>query len=109
MLNLYIGPMFAKWRWPLDDATLQIKVKWIMSRPIHTISPQTPLAAIMSRYVPVSRASFACCRSTGKNGLLWCLPDKLIHKNKRHWYYSVSIMGIFLRPIIYGLLSGKDT
>ena len=45
LLNPYIGPVFAKWRWPLDDATLQIKVK---CRPIHTISLQTPLAAIMS-------------------------------------------------------------
>ncbi len=31
----------------MDDATLQIRVKWIMSRPVHIISPQTPLAAIM--------------------------------------------------------------
>lgn len=49
----YLLPMFAKWRRPLDDATLKIRIKWIMSRPAHTIKPQTPLAAIvehMSRF-----------------------------------------------------------
>ena len=43
----YLRPQFAKWRRPLDDATLQIKVRWIMSEPVHTIRPQTSLAAIM--------------------------------------------------------------
>jgi len=47
-ISPYLRPVFAKWRRPLDDATLQIRVKWIMSRLVHTISPQTPLAAIMS-------------------------------------------------------------
>ncbi len=47
-ISPYLRPVFAKWRRPLDDATLQIRVKWIMSRIVHTISPQTPLAAIMS-------------------------------------------------------------
>jgi len=43
----YLRPVFAKWRRPQDDATLQIKVKWIMSRPVHIISPYTPLTVIM--------------------------------------------------------------
>lgn len=38
-LSSYLRSEFAKLRWPLDDATLQIKVKWIMSRPIRTIKP----------------------------------------------------------------------
>ena len=46
-LSPYLRPEFAKWRRPLDDATLQLKVKWIMSRPVHIIRPQTPLATIM--------------------------------------------------------------
>jgi len=46
-ISPYLRPMFAKWRRPMDDATLQIKIKWIMSRPVHIIKPQTPLAAIM--------------------------------------------------------------
>ncbi|UCF42830.1 MAG: CBS domain-containing protein [Planctomycetota bacterium] len=46
-LSPYLQPMFAKWRRPLDDATLQIKIKWIMTRTIRTVNPDTPLAAIM--------------------------------------------------------------
>jgi len=46
-MSPYLQPIFAKWRRPLDDATLKIRIKWIMSRPVHTIKPQTPLATIM--------------------------------------------------------------
>jgi len=47
-LSPYLRPEFAKWRRPLDDATLKLKSKWIMSRPVHIIGPQTLLAVIMS-------------------------------------------------------------
>jgi CBS-domain-containing membrane protein len=46
-LSPYLRSLFAKWRRPLDDATLKIKIKWIMSRPVRTIKPQTPLVTIM--------------------------------------------------------------
>ena len=46
-MSPYLQPIFAKWRRPLDDATLKIRIKWIMSRPVHTIKPETSLAAIM--------------------------------------------------------------
>jgi CBS domain-containing protein len=46
-LSPYLRSLFAKWRRPLDEATLKIKIKWIMSRPVRTIQPQTPLSAIM--------------------------------------------------------------
>ena len=46
-VSIYLRPVFAKWRQPLDDATLQIKIKWIMSRPVHTIKPDATLAAVM--------------------------------------------------------------
>ncbi|MBA7703391.1 hypothetical protein ES703_112176 [subsurface metagenome] len=46
-ISPYLRPVFAKWRRPLDDATLQIKIKWIMSRPVRTVKPDTSLAAIM--------------------------------------------------------------
>jgi len=45
----YLLPTFAKWRRPLDDATLNIRIKWIMSSPVHTIKPQTPLTTIMEQ------------------------------------------------------------
>jgi CBS domain-containing protein len=44
-VSVYLRPMFAKWRRNEDDATLGIKVKWIMSRPVRTIRPDTTLAA----------------------------------------------------------------
>jgi len=46
-LSPYLRPIFAKWRRPSDEATLQIKLKWIMSRPVRTIKPQTSLAAVI--------------------------------------------------------------
>jgi len=46
-LSPYLRSIFAKWRRPLDDATLKIKIKWIMSRPVRTVRPQTPLATLM--------------------------------------------------------------
>ena len=59
-LSVYLKPMFAKWRRPTDDATLQIRIKWIMTRPVRTIKPDTSLTAIMenmcqlgSRCLPV--------------------------------------------------------
>jgi len=45
--SIYLRPIFAKWHGPGDDATLQIKLKWIMSRPVRTIRPDAPLAAII--------------------------------------------------------------
>lgn len=46
-MSPYLQPIFTKWRRPLDDATLKIRVKWIMSRPVRRIKPETPLVAIM--------------------------------------------------------------
>ncbi|MFH1718914.1 MAG: CBS domain-containing protein [Planctomycetota bacterium] len=46
-ISPYLRSVFAKWRRPLDDATLKIKVKWIMSRPVRTVTPETSLAAVM--------------------------------------------------------------
>jgi CBS domain-containing protein len=46
-MSIYLRPIFAKWHRPIDEATLQIKLKWIMSRPVRTIKPETPLATIM--------------------------------------------------------------
>lgn len=46
-ISPYLRPMFAKWRRPMDDATLQIRIKWIMRKPVRTISPQMSLATII--------------------------------------------------------------
>jgi len=46
-MSPYLRPMFGKWRRHSDDATLQIRLKWIMSRPVRTTRPDTPLATIL--------------------------------------------------------------
>jgi CBS domain-containing protein len=46
-LSPYLRPMFAKWRRREDDATLSIKIKWIMSRPVRTVSSQTTLGGVI--------------------------------------------------------------
>ena len=43
----YLRSIFSKWRRPLDDATLNIRIKWIMSRPVHTIKSDTNIIKIM--------------------------------------------------------------
>ncbi len=48
-LSPYLRSIFAKWRRPLDDATLQIRIKWIMSKTFNSIQPDTPLTEIMER------------------------------------------------------------
>ena len=48
-MSPYLRPTFGKWRRPLDDATLRIKVKWIMSAPLTTIAADAPLSAIMEQ------------------------------------------------------------
>ncbi len=45
--SIYLRPIFSKWRRPQDDATLQIKVKWIMTRPVRTLRPDASLAVMM--------------------------------------------------------------
>ena len=52
-MSPYLRPLFAKWRRPEDDATLGIKIKWVMSRPVRTVTPDATLASMvesMSRY-----------------------------------------------------------
>lgn len=52
-ISPYLRPMFAKWRRSEDDATLGIKIKWIMSRPVRTVKPDTSLGSMiesMRRY-----------------------------------------------------------
>ena len=48
-LSPYLRSIFAKWRRPLDDATLQIRVKWIMGKTFNSIQPDTPLTEIMEK------------------------------------------------------------
>lgn len=46
-ISPYTRSVFAHWRRPLDDATLQIRIKWFMSRPVHTIRPDASMIDVM--------------------------------------------------------------
>ena len=65
-LSIYLKPMFAKWRSPTDDATLQIKIKWVMSRPVQTIKPDTTVAAIMEN---MRQSGLRCLPVVDKQGV----------------------------------------
>ena len=49
-MSPYLRPIFSKWHRFQDDATLQIKVKWIMSKSVHTIKIDTPLEKILETF-----------------------------------------------------------
>jgi CBS domain-containing protein len=43
----YMRAVFAHMKRPLDDASLQIRIKWFMSRPVHTVGPQATLETVI--------------------------------------------------------------
>ena len=45
-ISPYLQEMFAQWRRPLDVATLQIRLKWVMSKPVYTIHPDASLGVL---------------------------------------------------------------
>ena len=46
-ISPYLRPVFAKWHTPADDATLNIKIQWIMSRPVKSVRPDAPMSVAM--------------------------------------------------------------
>jgi predicted transcriptional regulator len=62
----FLRPKFAKWRRPLDDASLQIKVKWIMSSPVRTIRSQTPLVDIIKVMTQHKKLALTVMSKQGK-------------------------------------------
>ena len=65
-MSPYLKPIFAKWRRPLDDATLQIRAKWIMSRPVYTVKPTTQLASIIESMRRIGRRALPVVDEEGK-------------------------------------------
>jgi len=65
-VSVYLRPVFAKWHRPLDDATLKIKVKWIMSRPVHVIKGETTLYSIIDNMRQCSQRAFPVVDEDGK-------------------------------------------
>jgi CBS domain-containing membrane protein len=65
-LSPYLRPEFAKWRKPSDDASLKIRIKWIMSSPVNTINLETPLAEIMENMCQSGRRALPVVDQQGK-------------------------------------------
>ena len=65
-LSPYLRPVFAKWRRPADDATLNIKIKWIMSRPVRTVGPNTTLAVMMEQMCQFGGRCLPVVETSGK-------------------------------------------
>lgn len=65
-LSPYLRPTFSKWRRPMDDATLQIKVKWVMNKPTCTVTPETALPAMMEHICKAGRLCLPVVDQQGK-------------------------------------------
>jgi len=62
----YLRPEFVRWRRAQDDATLQIRVKWIMTRPVETISPNTLLPDVVERMYKLNRCVLPITDENGR-------------------------------------------
>lgn len=47
----YLRSVFTHLKRPLDDASLQIRIKWFMSKPVQTIAPDADLDAVIHKMV----------------------------------------------------------
>ncbi len=66
VVSVYLRPLFSKWHRPLDDATLQIKVKWVMSKVVHSVKAETPLSVIMDNMSQFSVRALPVMDQQGK-------------------------------------------
>ena len=48
-VSVYLKPIFSKWRRPIDDATMQIKLKWIMSKLVYTAGLDESVSEIVAK------------------------------------------------------------
>lgn len=69
-LSPYLQAIFSKWKRELDTATLQIKVRWIMSRPVHTLRPDATLAAVMETMCKHSVRALPVADENGVYGIV---------------------------------------
>lgn len=65
-LSPYLRPEFAKWHRPSDDASLKIRLKWIMNSPVDTINSETPLVEIMENMRQSGRRALPVVDRQGK-------------------------------------------
>jgi len=81
-LSPYLRPVLANWRRPLDDKTLLIRIKWIMSRPVRTVKPETSLVTVIGNMCQFGHRAFPVVDEQGKvQGLVTVFDifKKLLH------------------------------
>jgi len=69
-LSPYLQSIFSKWKRELDTATLQIKVRWIMSRPVHTLRPDATLSVVMETMCKHSVRALPVADGNGVYGIV---------------------------------------
>ncbi|MHC5082465.1 MAG: CBS domain-containing protein [Planctomycetota bacterium] len=84
-ISPYTRSVFSHWRRPLDDASLQIRIKWFMTRPVQTISPDASLEVVIHT---LSKHGIRALPVVDANGL---------------------VMGLITVFDIFKALTGKDT
>ena len=65
-MSPYLLNMFSRWRRPLDIATLQIRIKWVMTKPVATIRSDATASAIASQFNTSKVRSLVVIDATGK-------------------------------------------
>jgi CBS domain-containing protein len=64
-ISPYLKPMLSQWRRPQDEATLDIKIRWVMSKPVETVAPDTPVEWLAGRMV---KTGIGCLPVAGTDG-----------------------------------------
>jgi len=95
-VSIYLKPAFAKWRSPADDATLQIRLKWIMTRALQTIKSDNTIEDAMRIMCQTGLRCLPVVDNNGKSAGLITVFDimkSLLKKN------SESISTHSLQPV----------
>ena len=65
-ISPYLRPVFAQWHTPAADATLDIKVKWIMTRPVRTVGPSATVGVVLQTMQQFGGRCLPVVDQTGK-------------------------------------------
>jgi CBS-domain-containing membrane protein len=65
-MSPYLRPEFTRWRRPIDDASLRIKVKWLMNKEIHTVKSQDDLSEVAASMCHLGLHSIPVVGQEGK-------------------------------------------
>ena len=87
-MSPFLQPILARWRRPLDDATLKIRIKWIMSRPVQIIKPETSLMVIVEYMSQLRGRCLAVMdeKGTVQGMVTACDVFRALLKNKSNTY-----------------------